>query len=183
MDLALKILAIYAYGYVCLLPFIFFKKDGKFNLMWSLTAWPYTACVIYVILVHLNYVQPLYSSEWTIAISTILYIMSISLISKVIGTHKVPLALWHQDNDAPHSIVTYGPYAKIRHPFYTSFILGLIAGCIAFPHPFIILLSLYKIVMLNITAAKEERKLSASTYGKEYQEYMKKSGRFIPKVF
>ncbi|MFM6306905.1 MAG: methyltransferase family protein, partial [Dolichospermum sp.] len=114
-------------------------------------------------------------------IATALGISSNSLIAYTIGTHRVPLHLWHQDNDKSDHIVTYGPYQKIRHPFYTSFILTLIGTFVFFPHIISLLMSVYGIVGLIVTAHREERNLQKQdTY---YREYMKKTGRFMPKYF
>lgn len=98
------------------------------------------------------------------------------------GTHRIPLALWHQENDAPKQIVTWGAYKRIRHPFYTSFITALIGALIAAPNILTLISLIYGILILNMTAEKEEKKLSTSQYGQEYIEYMKGTGRFFPKI-
>lgn len=109
-------------------------------------------------------------------------VASYCLISYTVGTHRIPLALWHQENDAPKQIVTWGAYKKIRHPFYTSFLTALVASVVAAPNVLTIFSLVYGFVILNMTAAKEEKKLSSSQYGQEYLDYMKGTGRFIPKV-
>jgi len=106
---------------------------------------------------------------------------SISLISYTIGTHRISLNLWHQEQDQPHHIVTYGPYEKIRHPFYTSFILSLTGAFIFCPHWVTLLTLVSGIIALQITAVKEEKKLQ--NHDPDYKEYMKKTGRFFPKYF
>jgi protein-S-isoprenylcysteine O-methyltransferase Ste14 len=114
-------------------------------------------------------------------ISASLSVASISLMCFTIGTHRRPLALWHQANDAPVEIVTYGAYKYIRHPFYASFILVLAATVVLCPSPWSVAVAGYGLLILNFTAAREERKLAGSAFGDEYRAYMMQSGRFFPK--
>ena len=107
---------------------------------------------------------------------------SIALIFLTVGTHRVPLALWHQKNDAPHQIVTHGPYRRIRHPFYSAFLLALFGAFLFSPQAGTLILFLYALVMLNFTAGKEEKRLMSSEFGTEYQRYIKETGRFWPKL-
>jgi protein-S-isoprenylcysteine O-methyltransferase Ste14 len=188
VDTTLLILSLATFTLVCLLPFIFFKKDGRFNLMWCLTASPYVIYPIILILGHLKIISPilLYSekiNEVLLLAAPLLYILSLITMALTLGTHRIPLALWHQDNDAPKSIITFGAYAKFRHPFYTSFILALIAGVMTFPYWASIAVTAAAISLLTITAKKEERKLSNSQFGTEYKSYMQRTGRFFPNLF
>ena len=106
---------------------------------------------------------------------------SIALITYTIGTHRVPLALWHQDNDAPQSIVTYGAYKHVRHPFYSAFLLALAGAVVGCPHPGTLACLVYAVLMLRHTARKEEHNLSNSEFGEEYRAYVSRTGRFIPR--
>lgn len=168
---------------VCLLPFIFFK-NGKFNFMWMLTAFPYVGSLV-IIGLHFNQKIPLLAAYTPLMLktayitSTVLAVVSIGLQCMTMGTHRIPLALWHQEDDAPVNIVTWGAYSRVRHPFYTSFILALSANLIAIPSIPTLVLFLYGVTLLTITARREERRLSQSEFGAEYIEYMKVTGRFF----
>lgn len=168
-----------------ILPRIFFRKDGQFNLMWWLTASPLFLNGIVVFLGQLNYLSA--SAELPLAasqiLSVLLSVLSISMISMTLGTHRIPLALWHQENDAPKQIVTWGTYKYIRHPFYTSFLTAQLASVLYFPHLLTLVGFIASIIVLNQTAEREEKRLSASDYGQEYIEYTKNTGRFIPKIY
>jgi protein-S-isoprenylcysteine O-methyltransferase Ste14 len=187
METSLLILSVLTFALVCALPFIFFRRDGSFNLMWCLTASPYVIYPTIIILGYLGKLTTFAIPAETLSImqsvSTIFYIASLCIMSLTLGTHRIPLALWHQDNDAPKSIITFGAYAKFRHPFYTSFILALTGGLLTFPNILALLTSVIAISLLTMTAMKEEKKLSQSEFGKEYQEYIKTTGRFFPRIF
>lgn len=80
-----------------------------------------------------------------------------------------------------HTLVTHGPYRWIRHPLYTfgssMFIsLGLMAD-----NWFIAALGVLAFVPVAIRTPKEEANLMEK-FGDEYREYMKRTGRFFPKL-
>ena len=82
---------------------------------------------------------------------------------------------------AEHKLVTHGIYRWVRHPLYT---LGstLIAsfGLIA-DNWFIILFGALAFVLMAIRTPKEEANL-VEKFGDEYRTYMKRTGRFLPKI-
>lgn len=187
LSVPVAVLALLNVAFVALLPKIFFRSDGTFNLRWMLTAAPYVLNPVFLILnmEHVTIWHPVSIGlpHERLILETVavpLFAASIALIAFTIGIHRVPLALWHQENDAPQSIVTHGPYAWVRHPFYTAFLICLAACVVACPHPATLAVLIYTQIALSLTARREERRLSASDYGEEYRAYMKKTGRFFP---
>lgn len=171
--------------YIALLPRLFFRKDGRLNLRWWATAAPFLACAGYLVLAALGNARPANASgpalsAWLELASVALSTASIALISFTLGTHRAPLSLWHQENDAPSSIVTHGAYRRIRHPFYTAFLLALLAALVHSPHVVTLGALVYGFLALNVTAAREERRLLASPFGRAYADYMRVTGRFLP---
>jgi len=181
------ILVLYLLNFLLIgaLPMLFFRRDGHFNLKWFLTAAPFFVSSFFLLGIILDVVHPelWIRMEWgqVLDMAAIPFAAaSIGLLFFTVGTHRIPLALWHQSNDAPKHIVTYGPYRWVRHPFYVSFLLALIGLCINYPHPVTILALLYGYVALNGTARREEKRLCVSEFGDEYAAYMKRTGRFFP---
>ena len=161
------------------LPLVFFKR-GRFNLLWCLTSAPYVVCAAFLIVSYLAG----YETQWS-AVSGIAAVpfsaASIALICLTIGTHRVSLALWHQSDDAPQQIVTYGPYRKIRHPFYAAFLMALFGAFLFRPQPVTLATFAYAFFVLNVTARREERRLTESEFGAQYRRYMQQTGRFWPR--
>lgn len=169
-----------------LLPKVFFKKDGKLNFMWWLTASPFLLCTIFITLSFTGLWAPFtgyntLGTKFLGVISIPLSLISVMLIAFTFGTHRVPIALWHQKNDAPQHIVTFGAYEKIRHPFYSSFIIALMGALFYCPHWGTFLTLICGIIILTYTAKQEEKKFLVSQFAAEYANYMKKTGRFFPK--
>jgi protein-S-isoprenylcysteine O-methyltransferase Ste14 len=170
-----------------LLPLLFFRRDGTYNLRWLAIAAPFFIAPLVFVLGFAGKIQLSiqgYATELLISqgIAVVLCVSSIALIAMTVGTHRVPLALWHQDNDAPVQIVTWGPYRHLRHPFYTSFLLAFLATLFAFPHLLTFACLFYSFIALSVTAKREERRLASSEFGHEYRQYMSTSGRFFPRL-
>ncbi|HEY9869238.1 MAG TPA: isoprenylcysteine carboxylmethyltransferase family protein [Candidatus Obscuribacterales bacterium] len=186
MNNAVLLLVLLNFAYIGLLPVIFFKKGGKLNAMWWLTATPFLLCTVFLIAAFasrvptfVGYVTPL--GHTLTLVSTLSSAASIALISFTLGSHRIPIALWHQTDDAPRHIVTWGAYQHIRHPFYTSFLLAFAAAFLLSPQWGTLATLIYGFTVLNATAAREERRLSDSEFGEQYGRYMKRTGRFLPK--
>jgi protein-S-isoprenylcysteine O-methyltransferase Ste14 len=166
-----------------LLSRLFFRSDGRFHLMWWVTAVPFLLVPVAMLLAFLGVLTPWYPDDWRSALevtSVFFGFGSLALVFTTLGTHRTRLALWHQEDDPPVTLVTYGPYGRIRHPFYTAFLTAFAGATIAVPHGVTLALFLYAVVLLNATAAREERRLSGSAFGAEYQQYMTRTGRFLP---
>lgn len=185
MTLSLLILNLLNFAYIVALPRLFFKK-GSFNLMWWFTGSPFGLGALVLILTRTGHLHVLPSAEpWRHILEPagmLLNIASFCLISYTLGTHRIPVALWHQKDDAPKSIVTYGAYKVIRHPFYASFLMAFLAAFLYAPQIGTLAALVAGFLILNGTAAREERRLSASEFGEEYKAYIGRTGRFFPRL-
>ena len=185
MNEAILLLYLLNFSFVDILPIIFFKKGGRLNLMWWLTASPFILCVLFLIASYLGVIPPAtgYRTPTSKALGLLsipLSVGSLVLIAFTLGTHRRRIALWHQTNDAPEAIVTYGAYGWIRHPFYAAFLVALFGALVFCPHLGTLFTFVYGYGLLNATAAREEKRLSASQFGAANKAYMKRTGRFWP---
>lgn len=185
MNRPVLVLFLLNFVYIGILPRVFFRKDGSFNLKWWVTAAPFFICATYLVCCFYGIVQPITGyhsrvSAWLEIAAVPFSIASIGLISFTLGTHRVPVSLWHQDNDGPGHLVTFGAYARIRHPFYASFLLALLGALVLSPHPVTALAFSFGFIVLAITAAGEEKRLLLSRFGADYHRYMNRTGRFLP---
>lgn len=86
------------------------------------------------------------------------------------------------DEYLPHCVLNTGPYAYVRHPFYLSYLLlwsgwGLAAWNIWGVVPLIAMGTTYW-----LAAREEEANFAKSEHASEYADYVRKTGRFLPKV-
>ncbi len=76
------------------------------------------------------------------------------------------------------SLVTSGIYSRIRHPIYTSVLLGAVGVALAHGHFVVMGIALGMIVFFTFKAIYEESLLSAAY--PEYRAYITHTGRFLP---
>jgi protein-S-isoprenylcysteine O-methyltransferase Ste14 len=80
-----------------------------------------------------------------------------------------------------HTLVTHGPYKWVRHPLYTIGSSLFIAFGLMADSWFIALLGVLAFIAMAARTPKEEANL-IEKFGEEYREYMKRTGRFLPKI-
>ena len=79
-----------------------------------------------------------------------------------------------------HSLVTTGPYGRVRHPIYTAAIIvtasmlgissnWIVGACFVVP-----------IAILCAERIPREERLLIGRFGDEYRAYMKRTGRLLP---
>ena len=78
------------------------------------------------------------------------------------------------------TLVTIGPYAYVRHPFYVAFGLLVVANGLAAANWFIFVTALAAFCCIVLRTPKEEARL-IERFGDAYRTYMAKTGAFFPK--
>ena len=107
----------------------------------------------------------------------ILCVLGIYWLFSSIGNSISPTSATRQQ----HQLVTSGPYRWVRHPLYTiGSSMFLSFGMIA-DNWFIAALGVLAFIGMAIRTPKEEANL-IEKFGDEYREYMKRTGRFFPKL-
>ena len=80
-----------------------------------------------------------------------------------------------------HTLVTSGPYRWVRHPLYTVGSSMFISFGMMADNWFIAALGVLAFIAMAIRTPKEEANL-IEKFGDEYREYMKHTGRYLPKL-
>jgi len=80
-----------------------------------------------------------------------------------------------------HSLIKDGPYSRVRHPMYTVLSMFSFGVSLLTANFVMIGLSILILIQFPFVARKEERML-LETFGEEYSEYMKRTGRFFPRI-
>ncbi|MFT7470578.1 MAG: protein-S-isoprenylcysteine O-methyltransferase Ste14 [Kiritimatiellia bacterium] len=114
------------------------------------------------------------SSLWLAAL-----LLSISLFWWAISTaRKLDFAFSKNVGD----LLTSGPYAVVRHPFYASYILLWASTTILFNSVFLWFTLLYLVTFYFMSARDEEKVIMSSEHSKEYFEYRQRVGMFLPRI-
>ena len=80
-----------------------------------------------------------------------------------------------------HVLVTTGPYARTRHPMYTAFIMLSFSIAIIISNLLVLFFAIFVILPFPWIAREEEQML-LETFGEEYRDYMRRTGRFFPLI-
>ena len=108
----------------------------------------------------------------------ILCVASVYWLFSSIGNNITPTSATRKE----HKLVTSGIYRWIRHPLYTFASLLFISFGMMADNWFIAVLGILTFILMAIRTPKEEANL-IEKFGDEYREYMKRTGRFLPRLF
>jgi len=80
-------------------------------------------------------------------------------------------------------LLTHGPYAGVRHPFYSAFLLLAVGLGVLFPVLETVMLASISVIVILFYVGREEAALLAR-YGKAYREYMQRvPWKLIPRIY
>jgi len=80
-----------------------------------------------------------------------------------------------------HTLVTRGPYRWVRHPFYDAVAMSVVANALVAANWFLLAGGLVTFALIVLRTGREEDRLVAR-FGDSYRHYMKRTGRFLPKL-
>jgi protein-S-isoprenylcysteine O-methyltransferase Ste14 len=80
-----------------------------------------------------------------------------------------------------HTLVMHGPYRWVRHPFYDSAVLLAVAVSLIAANWFLFVTGVVLFCLLIIRSRTEEENLEAR-FGDSYRAYVKRTGRFLPRI-
>jgi len=111
----------------------------------------------------------------------------------VLGGISLPHLAWTQlalgNNFSPmlhvrqeHTLVTSGPYRYVRHPMYTAVFLSMSAILLLTRNWIIGGVPLVGLCVILLMRLLREERAMIKKFGDEYREYVKRTGRFLPRV-
>jgi protein-S-isoprenylcysteine O-methyltransferase Ste14 len=79
-----------------------------------------------------------------------------------------------------HHLITSGPYVHIRHPMYTAMFGWAVSLALVTANWVFAFLVAFTVVGMVSRTPKEEQ-MMIEQFGDEYREYMRRTGRFLPR--
>ena len=116
--------------------------------------------------------------RWLGVVLGILCVLGVYWLFSSIGSGITPTSGTRKE----HKLVTSGPYRWVRHPLYTVGSSLFIAFGMMADNWFIAALGVIAFIGMAIRTPKEEANL-IEKFGDEYRDYMKRTGRFFPKLY
>ena len=117
-------------------------------------------------------------ARWLGVVLGVLCTLGIYWLFSSIGSGISPTSATRQQ----HVLSTKGPYRWVRHPLYTIGSSMFVAFGMMADNWFIAVLGILAFIGMAIRTPREEANL-IEKFGDEYREYMKTTGRFLPKIF
>jgi protein-S-isoprenylcysteine O-methyltransferase Ste14 len=81
-----------------------------------------------------------------------------------------------------HALVASGPYRFVRHPVYTGYLALLLGSGVASLNVCLLLLWPVSLLGIHVQAASEEQLLGAR-FGQDYERYIGRTGRLVPRFW
>jgi protein-S-isoprenylcysteine O-methyltransferase Ste14 len=100
-------------------------------------------------------------------------------IHKTLGDNWSPVLEIRRE----HTLITSGPYKKVRHPMYSDMLLWFVSFSLVTANWFYALTISMGLIILFSVRIPDEEKLMMERFGEQYKAYMKRTKRLIPFIF
>ncbi|HLA99387.1 MAG TPA: isoprenylcysteine carboxylmethyltransferase family protein [Anaerolineales bacterium] len=116
-------------------------------------------------------------ARWTGAAIMAVCLPLIFWVFSSLGNNVTPTVVTRRE----HSLVVHGPYRWVRHPLYTVGFISFIGFSLLSAMWFTALALVLGFSVLVMRTPLEEKRL-IERFGDEYQEYMRRTGRYLPRL-
>ena len=122
------------------------------------------------------------ASAWAVALGTIIFACALWIFRishKALGRNwSITLEIREQ-----HKLICAGPYALVRHPMYTSFLLISLGQAFLLSNWVVGLAGLIGFAVLFFLRVDKEERMMLENFGPEYRSYMERTKRIIPYLY
>ena len=120
--------------------------------------------------------------NWAIAGIAMYVTATLLFLSALEAARRVPLPRTLVSDQMPKALLTTGPFAVIRHPFYLAYALAWLAAPVATHGPLVAVFALCAIGIYVYAARREERQLE-ERFGEAYRVYKMGTGMILPSFY
>lgn len=119
---------------------------------------------------------------WAVAIGALTFLLAMWVFRR---THKELGRNWSITLEIrdKHELIRGGPYALVRHPMYTSFMLMGVGQAFLLSNWVAGLAGLIGFAVLFLLRVEEEERMMLEMFGSQYRDYMERTKRIIPYIY
>ena len=122
------------------------------------------------------------ASAWAVALGTIIFCLALwvfRISHKELGRNwSITLEIRER-----HELVCAGPYAFVRHPMYTSFLLMGLGQVFLLANWVAGMTGLIGFAVLFLLRVDKEERMMLENFGSQYRAYMEKTKRIVPYLY
>jgi protein-S-isoprenylcysteine O-methyltransferase Ste14 len=122
------------------------------------------------------------TSSWVVALGALIFCAALWVFRR---THKELGRNWSISLEIreQHKLVREGPYALVRHPMYTSFLLMALGQAFLLANWVAGLAGLAGFAVLFFLRVENEEHMMLENFGPQYRDYMARTKRLIPYIY
>ena len=145
---------------------------------------PHPALLLFPIVPVLLFQQALFAplKLWGVAAGCVGLLASLALFEWAVHATGTQFFSWAMSRDTPQFLFDRGPYAYIRNPFYTSYLASYVSAAIALQTVISYVVVVVMGAMFYAVVRFEEKKFARSPVKDRYADYLRRTGRFLPRV-
>lgn len=131
-------------------------------------------------------------SSWEMISFQIGLLIYLGLLPIVLGLFTAGWSIWNFAStgkgspamyvDEPRYLVISGPYKLVRNPMYVGVALVLVGEAIFFESTILIIYTIFWALMFHLQVVYHEEPRLRKKFGSQYDEYLKRVPRWIPKL-
>lgn len=157
--------------------FRFFKIESDKSRLSSLFYDPIVS--VQIVVTYLGFYSEPILHIHSFAMTLSLYIVGMAIFLLSIREAK---SLNFAFSDRTSELITSGTYRLVRHPLYVSYFLVWLSNTILFNSILLWITLLYLAFFYYFSAKTEELIILRSSHSREYEEYRRNVGMFLPRI-